>query len=108
MAEIQLRLFITEGNQKWVGANPSFIHNPSNGNKDITGCSVPNKIKVEPIAWNKRYFSAPSGSWPQEEDDINGRKEIILISSDIQIISQWEDEIAIIVLIIKDIKNKFI
>jgi len=36
-AEIQLRLFITEGNQKCMGANPSFIDKPSIGNNDIVG-----------------------------------------------------------------------
>jgi len=107
-AETQFSLFITDGNQKCMGANPSFIHRPNKGNKDIKGWRVPIKIKVDPIAWNKRYFSAASGSWPQEEEDIKGRKEIMLISNDIQIISQWEEEIAMKVLTIKDIKNKFI
>ena len=63
---------------------------------------------MEPKAWKSRYFKAASGSCPQEEEEIKGIKEIMLISKDIQIINQCDEERAIIVLVSKDIINKFI
>lgn len=106
VAEVQGALFMTDGNQKWKGAAPNLAVNPSIVNSVREGESIPIKINALPKAWNRRYFNLASDSWNQLDEARIGTKEIILISKDIQIINQWEDESAITVLDIRVNKNK--
>lgn len=55
-----------------------------------------------------KYFIAASASWNQFEAEINGKKEIMLISKAIHIINQWEEEMIIRVLRKSDEENNAI
>lgn len=87
---------ITEGNQKWHGAAPSFsnkaririeIHNEELGcitHKDI----LEKSIMAEPSAWARKYFIAASISWFDFCLVIIGINLSKLISMKIQAINQ--------------------
>lgn len=108
MADGQEILLITEGNQKWKGAAPSLIIKPKSVKRWKTGVNILSKIKVDPRAWNRKYFKAASDSWCHLEEASRGIKEIILISKDIHTINQWDEDRAIMVLEIRVVKNRFI
>ena len=83
-----------------------MIKSPIKIKKVIIEFNVPNRIKLDPIAWNNKYLRADSDSWIQKDEVIIGIKEIMFSSKAIQTINQWKEEIIIIVLINKVDKKR--
>ena len=120
---IQFRPSITLGNQKWKGAIPVFIIKEEAKiiliNKFIfliklllnlifiEKSKTENKRIAEAKAWVKKYFNLASDVNKLLEFIQKGIKDNKLISKPIQILNQEEEEILIIVPIIK-VKRKII
>lgn len=110
---IQDRDDIVDGNQKWHGAAPSFS---SSANIRSVCISVwllgwyknmlEYNITAEPRACARKYLIAASISWFVLCWSINGMKDNRLISIEIQAISQFVLESAIMVLVTKNNENR--
>ena len=74
--------------------------------KERLNLVVDNNSNLDPRAWNKRYFKHASCSWFQLDALIKGINEIMFNSSASQIIAQWLEVKARIVLKNKVDKNK--
>lgn len=107
-ALIQFKPDITFGNQKWHGAIPNLIISPKiraillkdsvNSSFGINFIMADSKIIPEPIACAKKYLIDDSDSWLLLVDIINGINDRRFNSKDIHNKSQWEADIAVIVL----------
>jgi len=105
--DVQDRDVITEGNQKWNGAIPSFSRIAAVSNifmcaKDTVHCdNLVISINLDPSAWAMKYLMDASVSWLDFEWDISGINLSILISIAIHKKSQFVLASAIMVLISK-------